>query len=135
LGAYASVIATAMAQLRNGYISCIVNKNDPYSAIRLLSFMLAILPEDARPVTKDPPRPDDKDDEEKECSCIQHDQEHIRCGDECQCRLKAELGSFLSDPDNTKSSNAIWNYVAEMGYNTEEAVSKYIYGQMNRLRS
>lgn len=100
-----------MAQLRNGYISCIVNKNDPYSAIRLLSFMLAILPEDARPKVLDPPRPDDKDDGEE------------------------ELGSFLSDPDNTKSSNAIWNYVAEMGYNTEEAVSKYIYGQMNRLRS
>lgn len=111
MGAYASVIATAMAQLRNGYISCIVNKNDPYSAVRLLSFMLAILPEDARPDTADPPRPDDKSEDEN------------------------ESGGFLSDPDNTKASNEIWNYVATMGYNTEEAVSKYIYGQMNRLRS
>ena len=113
MGAYASVIATAMAQLRNGYISCIVNKNDPYSAVRLLSFMLAILPEDARPDTKDPPRPDEKNEAEDD----------------------PEAGGFLADPDNTKASNAIWNYVAEMGYNTEEAVSKYIYGQMNRLRS
>lgn len=108
MGAFASVMATAMAQLRNGYISCIVNKNDPYSAIRILSFMLAILPEDARPEIADPPRPDD-DGEDK--------------------------GGFLYDPDNTKASNAVWNYVAEMGYKTEEAVSMYIYGQMSRLRA
>jgi len=108
MGAFASVMATAMAQLRNGYISCIVNKNDPYSAIRILSFMLAILPEDARPEIKDPPSPDNTDEEQ---------------------------GGFLFDPDNTKASNAVWNYVAEMGYKTEEAVSKYIYGQMSRLRS
>lgn len=108
MGAFASVMATAMAQLRNGYISCIVNKNDPYSAIRILSFMLAILPEDARPDIPDPPRPDNEDE---------------------------ETGSFLFDPDNTKASNQVWNYVAEMGYKTEEAVSMYIYGQMSRLRN
>jgi len=108
LGAYASVIATAMAQLRNGYISCIVNKNDPFSAIRLLSFMLAILPEDARPDIEEPPKPRDEE---------------------------VETGSFLTDPDNTKASNEVWNYVGTMGYKTEEAVSMYIYGQMNRLRS
>jgi hypothetical protein len=110
MGAFASVMATAMAQLRNGYISCIVNKNDPYSAIRILSFMLAILPEDARPEITDPPRPDD----------------------ECELGM---TGGFLFDPDNTKASNAVWNYVAEMGYKTEEAVSMYIYGQMSRLRN
>ena len=111
MGAFASVMATAMAQLRNGYISCIVNKNDPYSAIRILSFMLAILPEDARPEIVDPPRPDDESEE------------------------GSISGGFLTDPDNTKASNAVWNYVAEMGYKTEEAVSMYIYGQMSRLRN
>jgi hypothetical protein len=110
MGAFASVMATAMAQLRNGYISCIVNKNDPYSAIRILSFMLAILPEDARPEIHDPPKGGETGED----------------GDQT---------GFLFDPDNTKASNAVWNYVAEMGYKTEEAVSKYIYGQMSRLRN
>ena len=55
LGAYATVIATAMAQLRNAYLSTIVNKNDPYHAIRILSFMNAILPDQARAVLKDRP--------------------------------------------------------------------------------
>ena len=111
MGAFASVMATAMAQLRNGYISCIVNKNDPYSAIRILSFMLAILPEDARPEIKDPPTPKNVEGENE------------------------DNGGFLFDPDNTRASNAVWNYVAEMGYKTEEAVSMYIYGQMSRLRN
>lgn len=49
MGAYATVIATAMAQLRNAYLSCIVNKNDPYNAISILQFMIALLPDNARP--------------------------------------------------------------------------------------
>ena len=55
MGAYATVIATAMAQLRNAYLSCIVNKNDPYHAVRILTFMNAILPEKARANHEDPP--------------------------------------------------------------------------------
>lgn len=55
MGAYATVIATAMAQLRNAYLSTIVNKNDPYHATRILSFMNAILPDQARAELKKPP--------------------------------------------------------------------------------
>ncbi len=58
MGAYATVIATAMAQLRNAYLSTIVNKNDPYHATRILSFMNAILPDQARAELKPPPNVD-----------------------------------------------------------------------------
>ncbi len=47
-----------MAQLRNAYLSTIVNKNDPYHAVRILSFMNAILPEQARAELKDRPEID-----------------------------------------------------------------------------
>lgn len=56
MGAYATVIATAMAQLRNAYLSCIVNKNDPYNAISILQFMTALLPETARPDLAEAPK-------------------------------------------------------------------------------
>ncbi len=58
MGAYATVIATAMAQLRNAYLSCIVNKNDPFHAVRILTFMNAILPEKARAETGEAPKGD-----------------------------------------------------------------------------
>ena len=58
MGAYATVIATAMSQLRNAYLSCIVNKNDPFHAARILSFMNAILPVQARAKDRDPPKGD-----------------------------------------------------------------------------
>ena len=58
MGAYATVIATAMAQLRNAYLSCVVNKNDPFHAVRILSFMNAILPVQARAEQRDPPEAD-----------------------------------------------------------------------------
>lgn len=102
MGAYATVIATAMAQLRNAYLSTIVNKNDPYHAVRILSFMNAILPDQARAERQD--RPD-----------IDY--------------------AFLNDPDNIKEANEFWDYVADYGFRTEEAASKFIYNQMTRLRS
>jgi len=60
MGAYATVIATAMAQLRNAYLSCVVNKNDPYHAVRILTFMNAILPVQARAKQEEPPHAADQ---------------------------------------------------------------------------
>ena len=44
-----ALIATAFSQLRNMYISCIVNKADPFNAVTALYGMIAMLPPDARP--------------------------------------------------------------------------------------
>lgn len=49
LSASSALIATAFSQLRNAYISCIVNKNDPFNATTMLFNMIAMLPPESRP--------------------------------------------------------------------------------------
>lgn len=61
MSASSAVIATAISQHRNAYISCIVNKADPFNAVTFLFTIIAMLPPDRRPNTADlPPEPEGK---------------------------------------------------------------------------
>jgi len=53
LSASSALIATAFSQLRNAYISCIINKADPFNATTMIMNMVAMLPPDSRPELKD----------------------------------------------------------------------------------
>ncbi len=91
-----ALIATAMSQLRNAYISCMINKNDPYNAVTCLMNMIAMLPEESRPTLEDlaeePKR--DKD--------------------------------WAEDPDETKYTTKTWQYFRVLSYRVEESVAKYV---------
>lgn len=50
MSASSALIATAFSQLRNAYISCIINKADPFNAVTCLFGMIAMLPPDSRPI-------------------------------------------------------------------------------------
>lgn len=91
-----ALIATALSQLRNAYISCMINKNDPYNATTCLYNMLAMLPEESRPNI------DDLDDG------------------------TADKADWIEDPEESKAMEKTWIYFRKLSYKVEESVAKYV---------
>lgn len=91
-----ALIATAFSQLRNAYISCIINKADPFNAVTCLFGMIAMLP------------PDERDAIQKELP-----EEPTR-------------KPFIDDTDEDSYMAEAWGYVRTLSFRVEEAVARYV---------
>ncbi len=91
-----ALVATALSQLRNAYISCMINKNDPYNACTCIYNMLAMLPEESRPDISD------LDDGSK------------------------DKVSWMDDPEESSNLEKTWIYFRKLSFRVEESVAKYV---------
>ena len=96
------IIPTALSQLRNAYISCILNKADVPTAIIFMECMLAILP---------PNKNDDKNNQKPEAPTL------------------SELSSFFEDPDDQKNMTKLWLYFSKLAPFVEKQFSMYVTNQ------
>lgn len=91
-----ALIATAFSQLRNAYISCIINKADPFNAVTCLFGMVAMLPpEERKPILEGLPE-------------------------------EPSRKPFIDDTDEDSYMGEAWAYVRTLSYKVEEAVAKYV---------
>jgi len=91
-----ALIATAFSQLRNAYISCIINKADPFNAVTCLFGMVAMLPPDERKmILKDLPK-------------------------------EPTRKPFILDTDEDSYMGEAWEYVRTLSFKVEEAVAMYV---------
>lgn len=90
------IIPTSLSQLRNAYISSILNKSDVATSVIFLDCMLSLLPpsdKDTKDPKPDPPK---------------------------------EIKSFYDDPDDEENHRALWNYFAKLAPYVEKQFAKFV---------
>lgn len=102
-------LATAASQYRNGLISAMLNKADPFVAIAFAQNMLAIIPPQLLG--------DAEDDEDK------------------MPQPPERKTDIIDDPDSLKFQKDAWKYCFEMSNWVERKIAQITYDQLSRLRS